>query len=105
VPLPIPGDLRAWDAEVRPPDATWRVRVEGETRISDGQALERRLALKMRDGGEGHTLLLIADTRANRNALRSLRPLLHERLPLDGRAMLAALRSGRDPGGSGVVIL
>jgi transcriptional regulator with XRE-family HTH domain len=58
VPLPIEGDLRAWDAEItgRHP-ASWRARVEAETRIADGQALERRLGLKVRDDPTGHLIL------------------------------------------------
>src|SRR4029453_8828733 len=70
VPLPREGDLRAWDAEIRgPPPARWRMRVEAETRITDGQALERKLGLKVRDDPGGHLILLVADTRANRRAL------------------------------------
>lgn len=48
VPLPIGGDLRAWDGHVS--GAGWHVGVEAETRPTDLQALERRLALKLRDG-------------------------------------------------------
>ena len=47
VGLPLAADQRAWDAEIR--GATprpWRCRVEAETRIADGQALERKLALE-----------------------------------------------------------
>ena len=105
VPFPIPGDLRAWDAEIRPADGSWRLRVEAEMRITDGQALERRLALKLRDGGEGHLLLLVADTRANRLAMPSLVVALKTLLPLEPREVLAALRAGRNPAGNGIVIL
>jgi transcriptional regulator with XRE-family HTH domain len=106
VPLPIPGDLRAWDAEVRAPKPNrWRARIEAETRIADGQALERRLALKLRDDPGGHLILLVSDTRANRAALRSIAAGFHDVLPLETRAILSALTAGRDPGGSGVVIL
>lgn len=106
VPLPTPGDRRAWDAEIRggKPDP-WRVRVEAETRISDGQALERRLSLKARDDPVGHVVLLVSDTRANREALRRLSDGIAADLPLGTRAILRALRAGRDPGGSGIVIL
>ena len=44
VPLPIEGDLRAWDAVIGGPG--WRLMVEAETLIDDVQALERRLALE-----------------------------------------------------------
>ena len=106
VPLPIEGDLRAWDGEVRgQAPRPWRARVEDETNAADGQALERKLMLKLRDDPDGHAIVLLADTRANRVALRALRPGLRDALPLDTRPMLAALGAGRDPGASGIVIL
>jgi hypothetical protein len=106
VPLPIERDLRAWDAEIsgRQPEP-WRARVEAETRITDGQALERRLTLKYRDDPGGHLILLVSDTRANRAALRTLREDLTELLPLNARELLAAFSSGRDPGASGIAIM
>jgi len=106
VPLPIDGDLRAWDAEIRGRQPQpWRARVEAETRLSDGQALERRLALKIRDDPDGHLILLVSDTRSNRSALRSLGVGLRERLPLGTRQVLVALATGQDPGGSGIVVM
>jgi transcriptional regulator with XRE-family HTH domain len=106
VPLPVDGDLRAWDAEIRAiQPEPWRVRVEAETRIADGQALERRLAVKLRDDPAGHLVLLVSDTRANRLALHSLGDGLVALLPLRTREVLGALAAGRDPGGSGIVIL
>ena len=83
----------------------WRFRVEAETRLADGQALERRLALKQRDGGPGHVALLVAETRSNREALVTIRPALREMLPFSGRRLLAALRDGREPPGSGIVLI
>ncbi len=103
VPVGSEGDLRAWDAEIR--GQGWRAHVEAETRLTDGQALLRKLALKLRDGGRGPLILLVADTRANRLALVTLRPALREMLPLDGRPILSALRAGREPPGSGIVVL
>jgi transcriptional regulator with XRE-family HTH domain len=103
VPLPIPGDLRAWDAETGRDD--WRVRVDAETAVRDGQRLERSITLKARDGGPGHVVLLVSDTRANRAALAVIREGLRELLPLDTRAVLAALGAGRSPGAGGVVFL
>lgn len=99
VPLPIAGDLRAWDAVIS--GATWQMPVEAETVLTDSQAIERRLALKMRDGGFDHLVLLLADTRRNRAAA----PGLQRTMLLDTRAVLAALREGRDPEASGVVII
>jgi hypothetical protein len=105
VPLPVERDLRAWDAEIRGGPPPWRVRVEAETRVTDGQALERKVALKVRDGGPGHVLILIADTRSNRAVLSRLRAELREGFPLANRDILPALRAGRDPGGGGIVVL
>ena len=100
VPLPIEGDLRAWDAEIRPArlPLAW-ARVEAETRIADGQALERKLALKLPATPGGHLILLVADTsiepgrgRCARSA-RSLRE-----LPPSTRAG-SSPRSGRHGAG------
>jgi hypothetical protein len=102
VPLGIAGDLRAWDAVIR--GRGWRIAVEAETVLDDIQACERRLALKRRDGDVDHVILLIADTARNRQALRSA-PAAFADLPLRTREVMAALGQGRDPGGSGIVIL
>jgi transcriptional regulator with XRE-family HTH domain len=66
VPLPIAGDLRAWDLVVL--GAGEPIGVEAETRLLDIQALERRIALKMRDGGLSRVILLVSTTRGNRMA-------------------------------------
>ena len=106
VALALPGDLRSWDGQVSGdrPDP-WRMRVEAETNITDGQALERRLSLKLRDDPEGHLLLLVSDTRANRAALKVLAPGLQAIFPLSQRHILGSFRDGLDPGGNGIVVL
>jgi transcriptional regulator with XRE-family HTH domain len=101
-PVPIAGDLRAWDASIDGPG--WRVFIDAETRVRDCQALERRTALKARDTGTERVILLIGDTRSNRAILSSVGGfLIADAVP--GRTILAALESGHDPGGSGVVLL
>ena len=102
VVLPIDGDLRAWDAVIR--GANWRIAVEAETVLDDLQAVERKLALKQRDGGIDHVILLVADTPRNRRALAAA-PGAFATFSRDSRAMLRALGEGRDPGCSGIVIL
>jgi len=102
VPFPDPGDLRAWDA-VTGRDG-WRAGIEAETVIDDTQALDRKLALKRRDGGADYVILVVADTPRNRRALAAAGSALAD-LPLRSRAVLAALRSGTDPGASGIVLL
>jgi hypothetical protein len=103
VPLPISGDSRAWDAVTGARD--WIVRIDAETSIRDAQALERRLALKVRDDPEGRVVLLVSDTRTNRLAAPLMRDGLRSLLPLDTRAVLTALGRGLDPGAGGVVFL
>jgi transcriptional regulator with XRE-family HTH domain len=103
VPLPIPGDLRAWDAEIELGGRA--VKVEAETRITDGQALERRVSLKIRDGRAERVVLLVADTTANRLALAVLRTQLVDLFPLGSRDVLRALRAGHQPLANGIVLL
>ena len=102
IPLGIEGDRRAWDAMLQA--ATWREPAEAETVVDDVQALERRLRLKMRDGGEDRLILVIAATRRNRRALDAA-PLAFAGFQRNARRVLAALRSGRDPGGSAILFL
>ena len=100
VPLHGSTGIRAWDGLAeRPPR---RAAVEAETRIRDSQALERRLALKLRDDRTIDCLiLLIAETVANRAALAVAREHLRAFLPLDTREVLAAISAGRLPDASG----
>jgi len=102
VPLPASGDRRSWDAVTGERD--WRTAIEAETVIDDTQALERRLSLKRRDGGLDHVILLVADTPRNRRALAAS-PAAFSDFPLRAREILTALAAGREPGGSGIVIL
>src|SRR3990170_8479374 len=98
VPLPIPGDKRAWDATAVCP--TCRIGIEAETRLRDLQALDRRLALKERDGGMDRLLLLVLDSRSNREVLRSHAETLVVRFPVPGARAMELLGAGVDPGGN-----
>jgi transcriptional regulator with XRE-family HTH domain len=102
VPVARPGDLRAWDAVVRGPG--WRIVVEAETAVRDVQALERKVALKVRDGGNPHLVLLVADTAGNRRAIAAATAAFAD-LPLRNRQLLKDLRRGTDPRSSGILIL
>ena len=102
VPLPIPGDQRAWDAFLTA--ATWRAGVEVETVVDDVQALERRLRLKVRDGERDLVVLVVADTRRNRRALASA-PSAFADLSRDSRAALRLLRRGESPPGSCLIFI
>lgn len=101
IPLPIPGDRRAWDAGIY--GHSWWRPVEAEMVLDDGQALERRIGLKGRDGGVDQVVLLVARTPRNRAALAAMSGLVRA-FPPRTRGILAALGEGRDPGG-GIVLL
>lgn len=103
VPLPIAGDLRAWDAVITGPG--WWSGVEAETRPRDMQALLRRVALKARDGGADLVLVVLTDSRHDRDLVRSHRDDLATRFPIVGRRALELLAAGVRPDGSAVVIL
>jgi transcriptional regulator with XRE-family HTH domain len=109
VPLQIPGDLRAWDGMIRGlragPSLRSTLPVEGETRITDFQAQTRRIWLKARDAGEPHVLLVVADTRRNRESIRAAERAVRDLFPAPARRALAALAVGEHPGGSAIVFL
>lgn len=103
VPLPTPGDQRAWDAVVigaGPP-----IGVEAVARLLDVQAVDRRVHLKLRDSGLDRAILLLGDTRHNRHVLRTIGDALTVSYPVRSQTMVDALAQGLDPGGSGIVLL
>jgi transcriptional regulator with XRE-family HTH domain len=101
VPLPIPGDQRAWD-RVMHRDGI-RVGIEAETRPTDMQELGRRLALKKRDGGVDRLILVLANTEWCRRLVRLND--LNAAFPVPGRVALKALAEGRDPGGDSIALV
>lgn len=101
--MPQTGDLRAFDAHLR--RGRLSIGVDAESRIRDAQDVTRRLTIKGRDAGCDRIILLVADTHANRDAIRVARHVLASAVPLDTRAVLRALSEGRDPGGNGLVVL
>ena len=103
VPLRREDDLRAWDGEVKAGSETCKL--EAETALHDLQATDRRIALKMADDGVDRVILLVTDTRRNRSVLAGFGPLISDRYPLRTRQVLRALRSGRLPDRSGIVVL
>jgi hypothetical protein len=58
----------------------------------------RRLELKRRDGAAGRLVLLVNDTRANRDALRAATDAFAMAFPAAPRSAIAALLEGCDPG-------
>jgi transcriptional regulator with XRE-family HTH domain len=106
VPLPIDGDLRAWDAAIAGFEpAAAPLHTEAETRLYDAQGQLRRIALKARDAGVDTVLLVLADTPRNRAAVRAAGAMITDAYPVPPRAALASLASGRHPGGSALVFV
>lgn len=103
VPMELAGDRRAWDATISA--SLWRVGVEAETALTDLQALDRKLALKERDGGMDRVVLVLLDSRRNRSALRVAGDILRRRFPIDSAVALAHLAHGTDPGGNAMILL
>jgi transcriptional regulator with XRE-family HTH domain len=103
VGMPIPGDLRGWDRVTVLQGK--RIAIEGEMRLLDAQAIDRRIALKRRDSGVELVILLLPDTNWNRGVLAADRELLRANFPLDTRAVLRAVGTGRAPSASGIVVL
>lgn len=103
VPLPIPGDLRAWDGMVRGPG--WGYGVEAETHPTDGQALIRRLELKVRDSGTSGVILLLPRSQHARSFRAAAAGILDVAFPVDGSRAMKSLTSGVDPGGDTIIVL
>lgn len=102
VPLPIEGDLRAWDGLIV--GRGWRRAVEAETVLEDVQAVERRLALKVRDAGADGVILIIANTRRNRRSLAAA-PSAFAEFDRRARRVLTQLGRGVDPEGRSILLL
>jgi transcriptional regulator with XRE-family HTH domain len=102
--VPIrPADLRAWDVVLS--HGRQRVAVAAETRLRDLQALLRREQQKCIHSGIDTLLLVVADTKHNRDALRESRAVLERELPWSSRRILSAIRAGRLPERAGVAVL
>lgn len=107
VPVPIPGDLRAFDLVLRNPRTGVRIYGEVITRLVDAQAQLRAAHIKWRDGAtaDGRLLIVVGGSAVNRRALSGIRDLLSDEFPLDTRELLAALAGGLDPGKNGIVLV
>jgi transcriptional regulator with XRE-family HTH domain len=103
VPIGRERDLRAWDVTTTDLRAT--AAAEFETRLTDAQALTRRVTLKCRDSGIAIVILVVSDTANNRDAVASARAYLRPLFPLDSSAILLALAAGRVPDAGGIVFI
>ena len=102
-PIPLAGDLRAIDVLLRSGDVL--IAVEVITRLADIQAQVRAAQLKARDVGAIRLVLVVAATRANRDALAAARPSLVGAFDTETRRVLADLARGADPGRDAIIVL
>jgi hypothetical protein len=103
VPLPTPGDRRAWDLLLRLPGQL--VGVEVETRLRDIQAFVRRIRERELEGGADQIVIVLAESAINRRLLPMLLEALGPRYETPPRRLLNALREGKTLPGSGVVLI
>jgi transcriptional regulator with XRE-family HTH domain len=104
VGLPIIGDQRAWDAMIGGlRGLEGQLPLDADTRLVDSQAQIRRIMLKLRDSGFGSVLWVLADTRANRDAVATGALTILPDFPVSARGALRALAEGEHPGGSALV--
>lgn len=88
-------EQRAWDAVLF--GGGERTACELETRLRDVQAMRRRHDLKRRDDPTEHFLLLIADTRHNRQVVREFADLFADLPRLRPSDVHRALEAGEHP--------
>lgn len=101
--VPVGGSRRAFDAVISIGRA--RVAVECVTRLTDAQAQVRAALLKVDAAGIRVVIVVLADTRWNRVAVRHAAPTLDPAFPLRRRALLHSLRVGEVPAGNGVLLV
>jgi hypothetical protein len=101
--MAVTDDQRGFDAFLR--IGALRIGVEAETRVYDVQTLLRRIALKKRDSLADRIVLVLADTRHNREAVALAKAEFGAAFPCSRAELLAALREGRDPGSDGVLLV
>lgn len=106
VPVAL-GDQRAWDSVITRflDDPTGRVPAEFDSVVADVQAQVRRITLKVGDSGSDCVLWVVAATRRNRAALRETGSIVAGTFPVSARTALRALRGGRHPGGSSLILI
>jgi hypothetical protein len=103
VPMPSPYDQRALDVVLR--RGNMRIGVEAEVRLTDVQAVVRRVSLKQRDAGLDCMLLLIRASQWNRRAVAQAKLVMDAAFPLGPRRVLSDLGAGRVPTANGLILL
>jgi hypothetical protein len=96
-----PLDRRAIDAVISRGNV--RIGLEVITRLTDAQAQVRAATLKQEASGLNRMILVLADTRHNRRAMRDAEPSLAPAFPCEPRVVTEALRAGGLPPSNGIV--
>lgn len=104
VPIGDDRDLRAWDLTIAD-RASRTCGVELETRFVDVQEQLRRLTRKVADSRLDRVLLVVADTRSNRAAIRAAHALLSTAFAIDDPAAYDALARGDLPPRDAVILV
>ena len=97
------SDRRAFDAIINLPGC--QCAVECYTRFHDCQAQLRSALIKQRDAQVARLVIVVRGSRANRAAVGAAYDLIRLNFPLGTRAVVGALRAGRDPGANGLVFI
>jgi transcriptional regulator with XRE-family HTH domain len=103
VPVGPPPDARAVDMVLT--NGGVRVGLEFISRLRDVQAQIRPLTLKRDAARLTRLILVVAATRANREAAAEAGMVLRDAFPLSRRRLIAPLRRGEDPGADGLLFL
>jgi transcriptional regulator with XRE-family HTH domain len=103
VPIPIPGDRRAFDAVLTYPEG--RIGLEFYTRLADAQAQLRQARLKQRDAGLERLVIVVRASSTNRRLLREGLAAVLEECPGGTRHTMASLAAARLPAANGVILL
>lgn len=98
-----PHDRRAIDAVLS--QLPIRIGAEAIVRLTDAQAQIRSALLKQEASGVDRMILVAANTRHNRFAIRAAAPTLAPAFPLGARDTLRCLRAGELPPANGIVIV
>lgn len=100
---PNPGDRRAFDVLLTRPGR--RVAVEAIGRLADHQGQVRPLRQKQEAAGGLRLVVLLAESRHNRQAVHDAADALAASFPCRPRTALAALRAGDEPPADALVLV
>ena len=98
-----PRDRRAFDVVLS--GKAGRIGLEAITRLTDAQAQVRAAILKQEAAGLERLVLVLAQTRHNRAAVRDAAPTILGPFPAAPRVVMRALRDGELPTANGIVLV